>query len=219
MKTKLIFLPMLLVASLIGASHPASGQNWDEWFHQEWTQGEYHKQQIGGLWLFLEKVSDGLQVVGKGLTTISNITNGELNLHRDFFGSRQNVNPSINNAIDFIEVINFQMSIVRQMNKLYAQCRNNPSLSADEILYIERVHRNFLILTDANISELLKILRPGDLAMSDDERMDRLDKIYDEMKDQRSFVNAFSNEAQMLSWERQRELNDLNWTRSQYETF
>ena len=210
---------LLLIAGLIVSSQAAQAQTWDEWFSQGWAQHEYDRRQIYALWPLLNKVSEGLQVVGKGLTTISDITNGELNLHRNFFDSRTGVNPAVNNALDFIEVVWFQNSIIRQMKEVYERCRHDNNFSAEEILYIERVHRNFLVLTGANISELLKILRPGDLSMSDDERMEQLNRIYDDMKDQRAFVNAFDQEARMLSWERQHELNEANRTKSLYETF
>ncbi|NOT73401.1 MAG: hypothetical protein HOP08_00635 [Cyclobacteriaceae bacterium] len=197
----------------------AAGQTWDEWFHQEWTQGEYHKEEIFKRWAFLETVSDGLKVVGKGLNAYSNIINGELNLHRDFFGSRSNINPNVSGIIDFIEVLHFQWAIVRDMNKVYDRVHNSARFSADEVHYVERVHRNLLVMTDANVSELVQLLRIRDREMTDNERLARTNEVLEEMRDQRDFVNSFSQSTTLLDRARARDIDEADRIRRQYETY
>lgn len=212
---KSIFLLYLL--SLISLT--GSAQTWDEWFHQEWTHNEYSKQQIYGLWAFLGKVSDGVEIVSKGLTTISNITDGNLNLHRDFFGSLKNFNPRIYNKAKVIDILAFQTYIIRDMSKVYDFCQSNENFSAEEIRYIAKVHSNLLVLTDLNLTELLMIIRSGQTQMTDGERLQRIDRIYEDLRDQRAFVRAFGDDAQFISKAREKEKIDLAHNRHLHDAY
>ncbi len=59
------FLYTLLLFFGISSFIPtaASGQEWDEWFHQGWALHEYDRREIGALWAFMDRVSAGLDVV------------------------------------------------------------------------------------------------------------------------------------------------------------
>lgn len=211
---------LIFILLLLGLNLPkAQAQNWDEWFHQEWTQGEYHKEQIGGLWLFLDKVSDGLGIVGKGLTTISNISNDNFNLHRDFFSSLSSVKSTISNSAKVVDIFVFQVKIVRDTRRIISYIHDQTAFSPAEILYVERVCLNLLVLTDANMTELLSIIQIGDKKMTDDERLSSIDRYYDELQEQRAFVNAFGNEVMVLGRERMKQQHEIDGLKKYYSTY
>jgi hypothetical protein len=66
-----------------------------------------------------------------------------------------------------------------------------------------------LFLCDASISELLMIIRADKTEMTDDERMLRIDKIYDDMQDKRAFVKAFDSDTKQLSSQRSKEEREV----------
>lgn len=182
-----------------------NAQTWDEWFKQKKTQRKYHYQQIAALQMHLDNLRKGITIVYKGLTTIYNIKNGDFNLHRDFFGSLKKVNPHISNSAKVADIIAFQVYVIRNLKKINDYCKNNKQFTAEEIRYVALVYSNMLFLTDASISELLTIIRADKAEMKDDERLSRIDKLYDDMKDKHAFVSEFGNEIKTLSHQRAKE--------------
>ncbi len=201
----------IIVASIIWCvSASANAQTWDEWFNQSDKQKEYDQDQLKALAWGWTKVVGTMITTGEGLKTISNILEGNFNLTRDFFGRLNNCNPDIAAGAKVIDMIAFQYYITRDMRRVYAFCASNRNFTAREIRYIETVHANFLVMTDANISELLRIIRPEEVKMNDAERIQNIDVIYEDMLDQRAFVNAFSNDVYALSRERQKEAANIS---------
>ena len=70
-----------------------------------------------------------------------------------------------------------------------------------------------LFLCDASISELLNIIQADKTEMTDDERIQRIDKIYEDMSDKSAFVKAFGNDAVSLSMEREKEAREIEIVR------
>ena len=200
---KKIFI--LFSIALIFSCVKVQAQTWDEWFSQKSTQRKYLFQQIAALQVYLDYLKKGYNIVQKGWTIVENITNGNLNLHRDFFGSLKSVNPVIGNSAKVVDIIAFQYYIIRNMKGVYNFCASNKNFTPEEIRYIAKVHTNMLFLCDASISELLMIIRSDKTEMTDDERMQRIDKIYDDMQDKRAFVKAFDSDTKQLSSQRSKE--------------
>src|SRR5690606_21448532 len=180
-------------------STAAPAQTWNEWFKQKKTQRRYLAKQIALLEVYLGHLKKGYDIADKGLTTIQNIKNGDFNLHRDFFGSLKSVNPHISNSAKVADIIAFQVSLVREIRKVNNFCKNNEYFTAEEIRYVARVYYNLLFLCDASVSELLAIINPDNAEsdsyrMTDDERLDRSDRIYHDMLDKHAFVKSFNDD-------------------------
>lgn len=214
MKRILIAISILFCLSV----STIQAQTWNEWFKQKKTQKKYLVKQIALLHLYLGYLKKGYEIANKGLTTIHNIKNGDFNLHRDFFGSLKNVNPHIANSAKVADIIAFQVYIIRDIRNVNNFCKNNEHFTAEEIRYVAAVYSNMLFLTDASISELLMIIRSNQTEMKDDERLMRLDKLYDDMIDKRAFVQSFDNDVRLIAKEREREQRSIEMLGKQYDT-
>ncbi len=214
------FMLVLLVTVAL-AIIPARGacQTWDEFFSQGAKQKEYDKDQLMALNYGWTRVVNTMIAVGEGLKTVGNVMDGDFNLSRDFFGHLNGVSPEISNSAKVVDIIMFQFYLTRDMGKVLNFCSANRNFTAQEIRYIERVHANFLVLTDMNITELIKIIAPGQKTMTDAERMQAIDKIYEEQLDQQAFVNAFGDDVYFLSRERQREASTLAYSGQFYTSY
>jgi len=195
-----------------------SAQNWDEWFRQKKTQRKYLVKQIALLKVYLGYLKKGYEIADKGLTTIHNIKNGDFNLHRDFMGSLKNVNPHIANSAKVADIIAFQVYVIRGIRNVNNFCRNNKHFTPEEIRYVAAVYSNMLFLTDASISELLIIIRSNETKMKDDERLMRIDKLYDDMLGKHAFVQSFDNDVHLMAAEREREQREVESLRKQFDT-
>ncbi len=200
---------LIISISFIFSVRTANAQTFNEWFRQKNTQTKYLVQQIVALKVYLGYLKKGYDIAQKGWTTVENIKNGNFNLDRDFFRSLKNVNPAIKNSAKAADIIAFQYYIIRDFRRVYNFCENNKNFTPEEIRYIAKVHTNMLFLCDASISELLNIIQADKTEMTDDERIMRIDRIYEDMSDKCAFVKAFGNDATALSMEREKEAHEI----------
>lgn len=210
------FLFILVTGILLSTTSPA--QTWNEWFKQKKTQKKYLAKQIVLLRLYLGYLKKGYEIADKGLTTIHNIKNGDFNLHRDFFGSLKNVNPHIKNSAKVADIIAFQVYIIQNIKRVNYFCKNNEYFTPEEIRYVAAVYSNMLFLCDASISELLTIIRSNETEMKDDERLVRIDRLYDDMLDKHAFVQSFDSDVRLIARERERETRSVERVYKQYGT-
>lgn len=210
------FLAIILSALLL--TNTATSQTFDEWFNQKKTQTKYLIEQIVAYQVYLDYLKKGYTIAHNGLTAIENIKNGNFNLDRDFFRSLKNVKPAISNSVKVIDIIAFQYSIIRDMKSVYQFCQNNKHFTPEEVRYVARIHTSMLLLCDASISELHTIIQSDKAQMTDDERLQRIDKIHFDMQDKQAFVKAFGNDTQQLAREREKEGIEINLLRANYGT-
>ncbi len=190
---KLFILSIFFLFSLA-----TNAQTWNEWFKQKKTQRKYLVEQIAALKVYLGYVKDGYQIVQRGLYTIDNIQNGNFNLHRDFFSTLKNINPAITKSVKMADITMFQIGILRDVNQITRLARTENKFTPQEIYYLTKVCSNLLFLCDANISELTSLITSGNLEMKDDERLLRINKIYDDMQDQFAFAHEFNASTQSI---------------------
>ena len=202
--TKLLLLILVLVSAT-----SIKGQTTAEWTQQDETQIKYLVEQISAFQTYLGYVKKGYDIAHKGLTTVQNIKNGEWNLHKDFFGSLKNVNPSIMGYAKVADIIAMQINIVKRTKALINQCGKDGQFTNQEIGYLEKVCDNLLTECLKNIDELMMIITSGELEMKDDERIKRIEKIYVDMQDKQTFLVSFGNKAILLSKQRQHEQNEI----------
>jgi hypothetical protein len=210
------FIMILITGMILSTAAPA--QTWNEWFKQKKTQKKYLVKQIALLRVYLGYLKKGYEIADKGLITIHNIKNGDFNLHRDFFGSLKNVNPHIKNSAKVADIIAFQVYIIQNIKRVNNFCKNNEYFTPEEIRYVAAVYSNMLFLCDASISELLTIIRSNETEMKDDERLVRIDKLYDDMLDKHAFVQSFDSDVRLIARERERETRSVEMMHKQYET-
>lgn len=209
------FLMILITGMILSTAAPA--QTWNEWFKQKKTQKKYLVKQIALLRVYLGYLKKGYEIADKGLTTIHNIKNGDFNLHRDFFGSLKNVNPHIANSAKVADILAFQVHIIQNIKRVNNFCKNNEYFTPEEIRYVAAVYSNMLFLCDTSISELLMIIRSNETEMKDDERLKRIDTLYDDMLDKHAFVQSFDNDVRLIAKEREREQRSIELLRKQHD--
>src|SRR5438093_6658250 len=115
-------LLIILILSTV-VMKDCAAQTFSEWFEQKETQKKYLIEQIAALQTYLGYVQKGYSIAQKGLTTISNIKNGEFNLHTDYFNSLRSVNPNIKSCAKVADIIAMQLRIVQAYKNTYRQVR------------------------------------------------------------------------------------------------
>ncbi len=207
---KRLFILVLFVILSSGTK----AQTFAEWFHQSATQKKYLLQQIAGLQVYIGCVQKGYSIAKHGLNTISDIKHGEFNLHKEYFNSLKDVNPKIKNYNKVATIILLQMNIVKVYKEAAKQIKQSRSFSANEITYINSVFERLLDDCTKTIDELITVTTSGQLEMKDDERLKRIDRLYNDMQTNYVFVQSFSDEAKLLAASRIRAQNEIQSSRS-----
>jgi len=184
-------------------------QTFSEWFRQKKTQKKYLLQQIAALRVYIDEAQKGYDIVREGLTQISGFTGGELNLHAEYFHSLKSVNPSIQRYSKIAEISATQVRIIQNCNRASRQLNRSNAFSDDERAYINRVFTRLLNDCDNTMDELISITTSGQLEMKDDQRLQRIDRLYDEVQDKLTFSQSFSNDAILLAVSRIKEQTDV----------
>lgn len=201
-----------LVFLLLFVGTNAFGQTWGEFFSQKKTQKKYLLEQLVALKIYASYLKKGYDIVGSGIGTVRDIKNGEFSLHSTFFSSLKSVNPAIRKNAKVSSIISLQISIV----KAFKSIGDNDGLKLSDNQYILDVKDRVTDECLGDMEELLLVITSGRLEMSDDERIERLDSIYERMRDKAVFVQSFTGEVNLLIHQRKNEQKSINHLREIY---
>lgn len=199
---------LLIILFVLGGNF-CHAQTWDEWFRQKKTAIKYLVDQIAAFQVYIGYAEKGYSIVNKGLSTIKDIKHGDFNLHNDFFNSLSSVNPAIKKYSKVAEIIAMQISIGKQITSTIKSCTKSNMLTSSELNYLNVVFNNLLDECGKNLDELITLITDSNAKMKDDERVKRIDLLYEDMKDKQTFAISFSHSAKGLTVQRKNDENDI----------
>jgi len=194
-------LLMLMLSNL------CPGQIFKEWFRQNATQKQYLIEQIAQLKIYLELTEKGYKIAKEGLTTIGEIKRGEFKLHKNRFDSLLIVNPKIGSSSRLQQITGLHGRVNQTCEKLPAQLER--SFNSDQMAYINKVLK--LVYDDCQsvLSNLFLVIRDGNLSMSDDQRIERIELCFQQMQDNYSFVKDFDQKTKLLARQLKNEQSEI----------
>lgn len=188
----------------------ASAQTVNEWVNQKSTQKKYLLQQIAALQVYINYAKKGYSIVSGGINTIRDIKKGDLNLHNTFFSSLKTINPKISRYTKVADIISYQVRIIKLARQTLQSIREANQFSVEEIEYCKMVLDALLDDCIQSVTELIEIITPDKLQMTDDERLVRIDKLYLDMQDKFTFSNVMSEDISLLALQRLTEKIEIN---------
>ena len=180
---------------------------------QETKQLLLNVEKLAQLKLMLSHMKTGYQILEKGYTSIKNISQGNFNLHRDFLDGLLQVSPAVKQYSKVADIIRVQLKLVKESKAALAEFLGSKQFTIAEIEYLGNVYANLLKECLKTLDELAMVVTAGKLRMSDDERLQAIDKIYDEVMEQYTFLNEFNNGTAVLSLQREKEKMDIDLMR------
>jgi len=200
-----------LVLLLLLTANAARCQTFAEWWSQKKTQRKYLVQQIAALQVYGGYLKKGYAIADQGLQTVKGFTNGEFSLHQSFISSLKAVSPAVRNHAKVAEIIAMQLAI----SKAFA-ISGDGFLSTSDRAYVLDVKDKVMDECGKDLEELLLVITAGKVEMSDDERLERLDKVYIAMQDKAAFTQSFCNQVNLLIQQRAGEQRSLNQLKNSY---
>jgi len=164
----------------------------------------------------LSDMKKGYGILEGGYNTVKNISEGNFNLHKNFLDGLLEVSPAVRNYRRVKDITNCQLLLVKEYRNAYARFRKDNNFNADEITYLGQVYDNLFQQSLRNLDELLAVVTAGKTRMSDDERLQAIDRIYADMQDKLMFLRHFNNNTTVLAVQRAKERSDVQTMRKIY---
>ena len=164
----------------------------------------------------LQNMYDGYKLLSKGYTAVKNISEGNFSLHKTFLDGLMQVSPGVKKYRRIADIISYQLRIAKEYKLAFNWFKEEKQFTADEIEYLGKVYSNLFNESLKSLDELTLIITSGKLRMSDDERLQAIDKIYLAVEDQYSFLKDFTNNTNMLSLQRKSEQAQIEIARRLY---
>lgn len=161
----------------------------------------------------LQNMYDGYKIIHKGYTTVKDLSEGNFSLHKTFLDGLMEVSPVVRKYKRIADIINYQIRIVKVYKGAFNQFKEDKSFTGDEIEYLRKVYANLFDQSVKNLDELAIVITAGKLRMSDDERLQAIDRIYASIEDQFTFLKEFNNNTAVLSLQRKSEQAEIRMSR------
>lgn len=161
----------------------------------------------------LQNMYDGYKLLHKGYTAVKNISEGNFSLHKTFLDGLMEVSPAIKKYKRITDIINYQLRIAKEYKIAFNRFKGEKQFTPEEIDYIGKVYGNLFKESLKSLDELMMVITSGNLRMSDDERLQAIDKIYVAVEEQYSFLKDFTNDTALLSLQRKSEQAQIEMSR------
>ena len=164
----------------------------------------------------LSDMKKGYEILNGGYNTIKDLSQGNFSLHKTFLDALVEVSPKVKNYKRVADIINYQIILVKEYKSAFNRFKYDNNFNQQELAYLGRVYENLFKQSLNNLDDLATIITANKLRMSDDERLNAIDKIFADMQDKLLFLRHFNNNTTVLAVQRAKERNDANTMRLVY---
>lgn len=165
----------------------------------------------------LEDMKKGYQIVSEGYSKIKNIAQGNFSLHEVFLDGLLLVNPEIKKYQRVADIISDQKDIVSEYKTAYKSFAASGNFNEDEIRYLNLVYSQLTSQSLRNLDDLTTVITSSQLRMSDDERLQAIDRIFEDTRDKLNFLRYFNRQASVMNLQREKEKADVQSLKQIYE--
>ena len=162
----------------------------------------------------LQNMYDGYKVLYQGYTAVKDISEGNFNLHKNFLDALLEVSPAVRKYKRIADIIEYEVRIVKEYKSAFNEFKSSSQFSKEEIEYLAKVYNNLIQETGKSLEELIMVITSGRLRMSDDERLQAIDRVYLGVVEQFSFLKEFNNKTALLSVQRKAEDIEIKISRT-----
>lgn len=159
-------------------------------FNQKSTQLRRLAEQVAALNVYKQYLKKGYNIARTGLTVINDFKNGDLNIHRLFFSSLKLVNPNIKNYSKVAEIILMRSKIRGTYRNTISKLNDSGMYGEEDLEMLKKAFQEIQKESERMFNDLMDLVTDGNLELKDDERIKRIDKIYNEMSDVFAFHSS-----------------------------
>lgn len=160
----------------------------------------------------LQDMKKGYTIVSGGYNAIKNISQGNFSLHDVFLEGLMVVSPEVKKYRKVADIIVYQKRIVSEYKSAFNRFKVTSNFNLLEIDYLGRVYKQLFDQSIDNLDQLVMIITSSKLRMNDQERLQAIDKIFEDTEDKLMFLRSFNGQALILSLQREKQKEDIGHT-------
>ena len=164
----------------------------------------------------LTDMKKGYVLVTNGYNAVKDISEGNFSLHEVFLDGLTLVSPEIKKYGRIADIISNQKDIVKEYKSAFNRFKRSGNFSPQEIGYLSNVYKQLFNQSINNLDELATVITSSKLRMSDDERLQAIDRIFADTQDKLQFLRDFNKQAGILNLQRTKEMADVKVTKQYY---
>ncbi|MGX5857959.1 TerB family tellurite resistance protein [Dyadobacter jiangsuensis] len=203
----------LLIVLLLALTAPASSRAQT----QEVTQLILNLEKLRELRKILKELKKGYDILFEGYTKIRDISRGNFKLHQAFLDGLLQVSPAVKNYGRIRDIVQMQLTLVRECAQAREQLSTSGAFSAKEIDYLAKVYDQLLAGSFKNLDVLLDVVTAKKLRASDDERLSMIDAIHKDLSEQLVFLRHLNSNNSVLSAQRKQDKASLETMKKIYD--
>ncbi|SDF14599.1 hypothetical protein SAMN05216464_113111 [Mucilaginibacter pineti] len=209
---------LLIILLLAAAGRVVHAQVLGGVFSQNSTYLKNLATQLAALNMYKSYVQKGYKIAKTGLGTIEKFKGGEFNLHRFYFDSLKTVNPKVKLYSKVSQIMAMQAEVIYRCARSRREARDSKQFGENEIEYFGHQLDELLTSCDHTLDELLTLCTDKELQMRDDERISRIDLLWQEMCRKYRYACSFNGEISSQVANRRLEHARLEGTAAYYPT-
>jgi len=182
----------------------AQSISFSDLFGQQGKKKKLMAEQVGGIYTYLAAIKGGYSIMHSGLDLAHELKGGTFSLHTNYYTSLEQVNPVVKQDPKGKAIAQLYNELNSRFSAELSWQKKQGMLKPDELAYLQKVSENLIRLADKDLAETTDLLTPGKLQLTDQQRLDRLDKLYASMKDKAAFAASFTAKSRALAQNRQR---------------
>ena len=207
----------IIVFGILLLSHiTLAAQTWAEFFKQNKTQRKYLIEQIAALRVYADFARKGYGIVKEGTQMIGDLKRGDFNLHDAHFKSLRVVNPTIKKADQVSAIIEMHQAMAKSRAGTFQKVQATKMINATELKLIQQLYANLAAESGKDLEALELLIKDGELELSDDQRISRIDKLYKAMLEKYGFQLQLDRKIIALSESRISAANSLKILKGLY---
>ena len=204
-----------LLAVLVIAMSGTYAQTTAEWLQQKKTRIRYLLQQVAAFQMYVADLKKGYRTVKNGLDVINDIKHGDFNLHHDYFSSLSAVSPIIKGSSKVQAITDLQAQTLNTSKAIRTLCSSS-FLFLSEQAYITATFNNLVQKCSEDMDKLSILTMSGEMEMTDDQRLNEINALYQSAQDKLSFAVHLKQTTQGLIKSRMKDKANLSTIQSLY---
>lgn len=194
----------MLLTVILTTELKAQSFSFGDLFGQQGKKEKLMAAQVGGIYTYLSALKGGYSIMHNGLDLAQELKGGTFGLHTRYFNSLEQVNPAVRQNPKAIAISDLYAQLNHDLNAEISWQKKQQLLKPNELAYLSTVSSNLLKLADRDLAALNDLLNSGKLQLTDEQRLNRLDKLFASMKDKAAFAASFTAKSRALAQNRQR---------------
>ncbi|MGN6396688.1 MAG: conjugal transfer protein TraI [Mucilaginibacter sp.] len=150
------------------------------------------------------------------LTEISNWSANQKQLFSTYYDELWKIKSTIAYYQRIKNVAVQQVALVNDYKRAWALLQQDKHFSAAELQQMTAVYSGILSASERNLDDVMTVLSSGKTQMSDEQRLELINRAADRLDENYSDLRRFNTENQMLSLQRSRDLSDTKTTKLIY---